>query len=79
MVNTVLKRSFFQDVPFLWRRNPDHPFFTLPFFEKYEAEWGKWSLVLLNFHYYMDQVGITKGRRISRGMMLALGTEVYKD
>ena len=35
----LIKKSYFQDLPFLWLQNPQHAMFLLPFFTQYKEAW----------------------------------------
>ncbi len=45
----LYKRMFFQDLPFLWHENPNHPLFSrIPFFTKHKEVCGGRNWVLLH-------------------------------
>ncbi|GAX77659.1 hypothetical protein CEUSTIGMA_g5102.t1 [Chlamydomonas eustigma] len=55
LVSTVYKRSFFQDLPFMWIKNPDHVLFSHKFFEDYHDEWRRWCMISLSYSQFMEK------------------------
>ena len=53
--STLIKKSFFQDLPYLWHQNPEHTTFSLPFFARFKTSWTAWCNIHLAYVEFMER------------------------